>query len=353
MSRLFLLTLTLTGVLQAAIDLRLPTANQHLFSGEPERFFMYVDRTFEGQTSKPWEGGTFGCVRNAIRIDNQVLCTKFHEGIDIAPLQRDAAGNPLDLVASIADGRVVYTSPLAGRSNYGKYVVVEHTWENSAVYSLYAHLAEITCKPGDPVQAGSALGRMGYTGVGLNRTRAHLHLELAMMMSQRYEDWYKTCSGGTNYHGLYNGMNLTGADAARFFTAHKANPELRFSEFIAATPVYFKVTVPSKGTPDFVTRHPWICRGSAEGSVSWEISFSATGMPVAYTPSQRRVDAPIITAILPSTIPHRYLTRNLVTGQDNRASLTASGKQLVALLTDDFPVTTVSKEQPPVIKAES
>lgn len=343
MIRILLLTLALASSLQAAIDLRLPTQNQHLFTEEPERFYMYVDRIFEGETSKPWEAGCFGYVRNALRIENQVILTKFHEGIDISPVKRDGAGNPLDLVSSIADGQVVYTSQIAGRSNYGKYIVVEHSWENSQVYSLYAHLAEITCKPGDPVKAGSVLGRMGFTGAGINRERAHLHLELAMLMSRRYDDWAK---GMINHHGNYNGMNLTGSDVARFFIEQRANPELQFSEFIASTPVYFKVAVPAAGTPDFVIRHPWICKGNPDDAVSWEISFSATGMPVAFTPSQRQVDAPIVTAIRPSAIPHRYLTRNLIHGQDNHATLTQGGKQLVALLTDDFPVAEEKPETP-------
>lgn len=335
MLRKHLLALALTGTIQAGIDLRLPTENHHLLTGEPDRFYMYVDRTFEGRTTKPWEAGTFGFVRNAMRFEDKIILTKFHEGIDISPVNRDKAGNPLDLVSSIADGIVVHVSPISGRSNYGKYVVVEHAWENSSVYSLYAHLAEITCKPGDPVKSGSVLGRMGYTGVGINRDRAHCHLEIAMLMSRRYDDWAK---GSINHHGNFNGMNLTGADAARFFIEHKKNPELRFSEFIASTPVYFKVTVPSKGTPDFVTRHPWICRGNTEGAVSWEIGFSATGMPVSFAPSQRQVDSAVVTSIRPSDIPHRYLTRNLVSGQENHATLTTGGRQLVALLTDDFPV---------------
>lgn len=324
---------------EPGIDLRLPTENHHLFSDEPERFYMYVDRIFEGETSKPWEGGSFGMVRNAIRVNGEVVLTKFHEGIDIAPIQRDRAGNPLDLVSSIADGRVAYVSPLAGRSNYGKYVVVEHQWEGSSIYSLYAHLAEITCKPGDAVNTGSVLGRLGYTGAGINRTRAHVHLELAMLMSRHFGDWMKANVGGTNYHGPFNGMNLAGTDVARFFLEHKKNPALAFSEFVASTPVYFKVAVPSNGIPDFVVRHPWICRAEGkETAVSWEIGFSATGQPVSFTPSQQPVEIPVVTSIRPSEIPHRYLTRNLVTGQNNRASLTRSGKQLVSLLTDDFPI---------------
>ncbi len=336
MLRYIPLALLLTGLLPAAIDLRLPTENHHLLTGEPDQFYMYVDRDFEGQRSKAWEGGGYGSVRNPIRIGDQVLLTKFHEGIDIAPLQRDNAGNPLDRVTAIADGRVVHTSPQAGRSNYGKYVVVEHLWDNCAYYSLYAHLAEITCNPGDVVKVGGDLGRMGFTGVGIDRTRAHVHLELTLLMSQHYEEWHKSGGEGANFHGNYNGINLTGFDVARFFLEQKANPELRASEFISATPAYFKVTVPAKGTPDFVTRYPWICHATLDGAVSWEISFSATGVPVAFEPSQRQVAAPIVTSIRPSTVPQRYLTRNLVTGQDTHATLTTSGKQLVALITDDF-----------------
>ena len=332
--------LSLAGILAAApIDLRLPTENQHLFTGEMDQFYMYVERTFEGQTTKPWEAGSYGFVRSAIRVNDQVLMTKFHEGIDISPVNRDKAGNPLDLVSSIAAGRVAHISPIAGRSNYGKYVVVEHTWENSSVYSLYAHLAEITCKEGDSVRAGSVLGRMGYTGAGIDRTRAHCHLELGMLLSAHYDEWHQKSGGGTNFHGLFNGMNITGSEVSRFFLEHRANPALQFSEFIANTPVYFKVTVPSHGTPDFVARYPWIKRGSAATAVSWEISFSATGLPVAFNPSQREVAAPLVTSVRPSTVPQRYLTRGLITGEGNQATLTRSGEQLISLITDDFPIT--------------
>lgn len=339
MIRFLALISALVGVTSATpIDLRLPTENHHLFTGELDRFYMYVDRNFEGQASQPWEAGSFGFVRNAMRLGDQVLLTKFHEGIDISPIKRDQAGNPLDLICSIAPGRVVYVSPISGRSNYGKYVVVEHSWENSPVISLYAHLAEITCKPGDAVNAGSVLGRMGYTGAGLNRTRAHCHLEIGMVMSLRYDGWSKKYGRGANYHGLYNGMNITGGDPARFFVEHKANPALQFSQYITSTPAYFKVTVPAATTPDFAIRYPWIVKGDPEGALSWEISFSATGLPVTFSPSKREVTEPIITSVRPSNIPHRYLTRGLVTGEGNQASLTATGKQLVSLLTEDFPI---------------
>lgn len=339
MTRAVVFSLILAGAARAGIDLRLPTENHHLFNGAPEKFYMYVDRTFEGVTSQPWEAGSFGLVRNAIRIEDQVVLTKFHEGVDISPVNRDKAGNPLDLVSSIGEGRVVYTNPVSGRSNYGKYLVVEHPWDGSSIYSLYAHLAEITCAPGDPVKAGSVLGRMGYTGAGINRTRAHLHLEIGMMLTRNYDSWNRHQKAGANYHGLFNGMNLIGADVAGFFLKQKEKTDLTFSQYVTQTPAYFKVAVPSKGTPDFVTRHPWMLKGNPEGATSWEISMTALGMPVAFTPGQRQVETPVVTAIRPSLIPQRYLTRNLVSGEGNHATLTTGGRQLITLLTDDFPIT--------------
>ena len=337
--RFFACWLVLTGTLCAErLELVLPTENYHLFSAESEKFYMYVDRTFEGQTSKPWDGGAYGYTRSPIRIDGEIVMTRFHEGIDIAPVKRDKAGNPLDLVMSIAKGKVVHTSDIAGRSNYGKYAVVEHDWENSKVYSLYAHLAEITARVGDPVNAGSVLGRMGYTGAGLNRTRAHVHLEIALLMSENYEGWHKTYFGSANYHGNFNGMNLAGVDVAALFLEHRANPDLKFSEFILSRPVQFKVAVPAGNEePEFLVRHPWMKRGDVPGAVSWEIGFAATGHPVSFTPSIRPISQAVVSHIRPSEIPQRWLTRGLLTGAGQQTSLSSGGKQMLKLVLDDFP----------------
>jgi len=321
------------------IKLVLPTENHHLFTGESERFYMYVDRNFEGEVSTPWEGGSFGFVRSPIRVDGKVVMTRFHEGIDIAPVKRDKAGNPLDLVLSISNGKVVHTSPVAGRSNYGKYVVVEHEWEESKVYSLYAHLAEITVKFGDSVNPGSVLGRMGYTGAGLNRTRAHVHLELGFMMSPNYEGWHKQNFGSRNYHGPYNGMNIAGVDVAAFFLAHRENPDLSFSEFVLSRPIQFKVTVPAgDAEPEFLRRYPWMLREGPNAHVSWEIGFAATGHAISFTPSIRPVDKPTVSHLRPSEINQSFLTRGLVTGVGAGASLSRQGQQLVSLVIDDFPM---------------
>ena len=53
--------------------------------------------------------------------ETTVLYTRFHEGIDIRPLQRDADGEPLDIVHSIAAGKVAYANIVPSYSNYGRY----------------------------------------------------------------------------------------------------------------------------------------------------------------------------------------------------------------------------------------
>ena len=337
MSRCLILLLSIVTALQASDDLCLPTTNEHLFTGEPEKFYMYVDRNFEGVVSKPWTGGCYGYVRNLRRIDeNTVVATRLHEGIDIIPMKRDKENIPLDKIGAISAGKVVHVNAVSGKSNYGRYVVVEHEWDGSKVYTLYSHLAKVTCRVGQKVEAGGELGIMGYSGRGLNRARAHLHLELNLMITTRYNRWAEI-NQMINHHGNYNGINLSGCNIARFYLEKHKNPELRFSEFVETIPVHFKVLAPGKGTPDFVKRYPWICHGDAEGAKSWEISFSATGFPVAFEPSTKEVEAPYITSIRPSdNVPHQYLTRHLISGIGNRATLGTNGKKLVKMLMNDF-----------------
>jgi hypothetical protein len=226
---------------------------------------------------------------------------------------------------------------------------VEHPIDGDTFYSVYAHLAEITAKPGDAVKTGSVLGRMGYTGAGLNRTRAHLHLEMCLLMSRNFGGWHTAFSGGTNFHGNFNGMNLAGMDIASLFLAHKKNPDLKIRDFVKASPAYFKVTIPREGTWDFAERHRWMIDGDpAAPSPSWEISFTATGLAVGITPSAREVAEPLVTGVRNSRVGHGYLTRGLLTGSGSSAELTRSGKQLVALLTDDFPIPAAAPQ--PVVR---
>src|SRR5205823_178397 len=86
--------------------------------------------------------------------------------------------------------KVVHTNLVPGYSNYGKYIVIEHRWDGSNYFSLYGHLNSIAVQPGESVQRGQRIGVMGYTGVGLNQARAHVHLELNLMLSHQFEAWH-------------------------------------------------------------------------------------------------------------------------------------------------------------------
>ena len=337
-SALWLAAHLVSGATTTPFDIQLPTGNDNLFTGHPEKFYMYVDRTFEGQRSKPWTGGGYGFVRNPVRTRAGVVYTRFHEGIDIAPLQRDRAGNALDKVKSIGAGTVIYTNPVSGRSNYGKYVVVEHRFPGGPFYSLYAHLAAVSCKRGEPVRAGTVLGRMGCTGVGLNRTRSHVHLEFCMMLSTHFDAWHKRYAGATNYHGNYNGMNMAGMDIAKLFQLRRKNPALSVPDFVRSTPVHFTVTVPRRGLPDIARIYPWLVRGDVNApSPSWEIGFGKTGLPLLVMPSQRKVSQPVLSRLRRSSLPYSYESRGLISGSGDRGVLSSRGRKLVALVTGQFP----------------
>ena len=173
---------------------------------------------------------------------------RLHYGIDIRPLQRDERGEPVDLVRAIAQGTVVHTSQVPGYSNYGKYVVVEHRWDGSSYYSLYAHLSSIQVQVGQRVEQRDPLGVMGHTGEGLNQTRAHLHLELNLMLSRQFEAWHDSLfTRDPNRHGLYNGLNLVGLDVARLYLALKEKPSLTISEFLSQEETVYRVLFPDSG----------------------------------------------------------------------------------------------------------
>ena len=162
--------------LTADIVVRFPTENTALLDNRPQDFYMYVDRNFEGKKSQPWEAGAYGFTRTLVRTQAGPVSVKFHEGIDIKPLRRDTSGTPLDDVHPVAGGTVVHASANPTHSNYGRYVVIEHQLKDGPLYSLYAHLASVSCRKGDRVGTGNVIGKLGYSGVGLNKTLSLIHI---------------------------------------------------------------------------------------------------------------------------------------------------------------------------------
>jgi len=296
-------TLSLSASARDTVDIVLPTDNDALFSGDGAAFYQYVERDYKGAKSTPWEGGRYGFVRDPVDTAGGTIYTRFHEGIDIRPLHRDAQGDPLDEVRAIADGKVVHVNPIAGYSNYGKYIVIEHRWDGSNYYSLYGHLSSITVRPGDPVKRGQPVATMGYTGVGINQERAHLHLELDLMFSRQFESWYNTFfRNDPNHNGIYNGMNLAGIDVARLYLALRKNPALTIPEFLSEEETFYKATLPKSRHFDLPRLYPWMLGGKRNEKSSWEVSFASSGVPLKVEPSERRVTQPELSYVKKTSI---------------------------------------------------
>ena len=91
---------------------------------------------------------------------------RMHSGTDIgAPM-----GTPV--IAALA-GRVLLSDFLGG---YGMTIALEHS--DGTQQTLYGHLSEIFVKPGEMIQQGAVIGRVGSTG---NSTGPHLHFELRQL----------------------------------------------------------------------------------------------------------------------------------------------------------------------------
>jgi murein DD-endopeptidase MepM/ murein hydrolase activator NlpD len=316
------------------LNLVLPTDNDALLRGDGPAFYQYIDRDYHGEKSTPWEGGRYGFVRNPVETSAGIVYTRLHEGIDIRPLQRDANGEPLDAVRAIAPGVVVHASETAGYSNYGRYVVVEHRFDGCKYYSLYGHLSSITVRSGQRVQQRDQLGVMGHTGEGLNQARAHVHLELNLVLSRQFESWHATFfPNEPNRHGLYNGLNLVGLDIARLFLALQKQPGLTIPEFLAEEETLYRVLVPASKNFDLAKFYPWMVSQKPAGApASWEVSFNRAGVPLKIQPGAKPVSEPELSYLKPGGVNAGVLTSDRISGRGANARLTDKGKQFMRLL---------------------
>jgi murein DD-endopeptidase MepM/ murein hydrolase activator NlpD len=319
----------------STVDLVLPTDNDALFRGGGEAFYQYIERDYRGEKSTPWEGGQYGFVRDPVETGSGIVYTRFHEGIDIRPVHRDERGEPLDEVRAIANGKVVYTNLVPGHSNYGKYVVIEHRWGGSPYYSLYGHLSKIDVRAGDAVQRGQHIAVMGYTGVGINRERAHVHLELNLMLSRNFQEWYNAFVDpkDPNHHGIYNGLNLTGLNIARLYLELRDKPSLTIPQFLAEEETFYKVALPGSRNFELPKMYPWMLNGNtANEPRSWIVSFTRSGLPLRIEPGDAKVKEPELVYVKPSLRNAAYLIDGIAAGPATHAHLTEHGKQIAHLL---------------------
>lgn len=312
-----------------------PTANHALAEGRPQDFYMYVDRDFEGKKSKPWQGGQFGFVRGPVRQGDKVVFIQLHEGVDIKPVRRDSTGNPLDPVLAAAAGRVVHVNAIASASNYGRYVVIEHNWDGSPYYTLYAHLSTISVQPGQTVRQGEPIAVMGFTGNGVNRERAHVHFEVCLLLNKNFQAWHDFhFPGNPNHQGIFNGLNLVGVDPSALLLAARRDPGLRMADFIRTSEPAFKLTV--NNTPNFqlVRTYPWLAApGEVARPPAWTITFSRHGVPLKIEAASTAVDRPTVSWVTETGGAYAHATKGIVTGPIGSPRLSDSGMRFAKLLT--------------------
>lgn len=254
-----------------------PTPSKAFQLGEPvERF---VQPTVSGKV----ESGLFGCVRNS--------GAKFHEGLDLFPIERDRRGEALDPVFSILPGKVVYVSKASGHSSYGRYIVVVHDQQSVPFHSLYAHMASI-----DPriqkdvrVEAGAVLGVMGRSagGYSIPRSRAHLHLELGVRLTDGFQAWFdRQKFGSKNRHGVWNGMNLVSVDPLDFYEAARDGEVSSMREYLRKLPAVARIRIHTTKVPSFVKNYPGLLTRNYTGKdvVAWDVAFTQFGLPKEWTP---------------------------------------------------------------------
>lgn len=108
-------------------------------------------------TMAPMETSSYGYRRDPFNG-----LTAFHAGIDFP----GAYGQPI-LAAS--DGKVAFVGQ---RSGYGNCIEIDH---GHGIMTRYAHLSGFVARPGQTVERGQQIARMGSTG---RSTGTHLHFEV-------------------------------------------------------------------------------------------------------------------------------------------------------------------------------
>lgn len=319
------------------LGLRFPTANDALFRDE-SAFYAALDRKrIPGLRAHGWEGGQYGFVRSPARTPKGFILSQLHEGLDIRPLRRDANGEPLDTVVTVADGVVAYVNQGPGRSSYGRYVVVRHQWDGTPVYSLYAHLRTATVAVADSVRAGEALGRLGYTGRGTARHRAHVHLEIGLLLNEHFQRWFDAYYGTRNFHGLFFGKNIAGVNPAALYRSLRQDATLSFSEFVRRQPVAYRIAIPGERPLDILARYPWLAEGGVSpadtaAAGAWVVSFTREGVPVGIARQSQPVAEPEVAYVAPSVRRGRLSTAGRLARGTEDYHLTRDGRAYAALL---------------------
>ncbi len=265
------------------------------------------------------ESAGYGSVRT--RKFGKLYLPAFHEGIDIAPTERDSKRRPTDPVFAVADGRIGYISRTAGNSSYGIYVVLLHEDRLGEYHTLYAHLASVpdALKSGDAVARGAQIGQIGHTStLGIPVERSHLHFEFGTMLNSRFDRWLRS-QKMTLTHGRHHGYNLAGLNPEALVSYMTNGEHFVFQQYITNVPVAFRMLVPTDVKPDYYGRYPALWVGDEpDGAIVLDVSEG--GVPL-----QARAATPEEIALLKSKKPQVLEAFPDVLGRNGKRLVVESG----------------------------
>ncbi|MEO0454216.1 MAG: M23 family metallopeptidase [Verrucomicrobiota bacterium] len=317
------------------IHLVLPTENDLLLEDD-------LNGYYQPTVSKRAISGRYGFVRTR-GPEPPRFFEKFHEGIDVKPLRRDGNGVPLDPVMAIADGKVVYVNDRPSASNYGRYIVIRHPFGKYFMYSFSGHLGKVSTSTGAEVKAGDPIGILGYTGAGINKERAHLHLELTFKLRDSYDAWFQEPGVGyggdrKNLHGDYNGLGYLGVDVAPLLLASREGTSPTVPELLNSLEPHFKVMIPAGEEYLYWQKQfPFQVEGGISQPLpkSWEMTVNRIGIPLRFKPSDRKVESPYVSWFKPYKKVQDYFTLGLVVKKGSKFLLTSHGGKWISQLTWD------------------
>ena len=177
---------------------------------------------------------------------------------------------------------------------------------------------------------------MGWTGPGLDRSRAHLHLEITFQINPQFEEWVKTTKPGRlwepNRHGEWNGLNLMGIDPAPLLLAAQQGKPKSWKEALAVQPGGFVVKVSAPKSR--VNWTDWTqAQENCTGAESWEIEMTPWGLPLKVSASALPVNGPELVANPGQPNEGKYYCRGLVE-PDGKGGMRLSkfGRQYVEMM---------------------
>lgn len=261
----------LAPIPSALSGLRFPTVQDKITDTNAVGVFQHTGSGNE-------QSGRFGSVRTGANG-----LARFHEGIDIATVQRDARGRPLDTVQAAAPGTVAMISRVAGNSDYGKHVVLTHDDPIGRVYTLYAHLAEVAAglTEGQQLAAGDLLGKVGNTALEpIPLARAHLHFEIGLLSNPQFLSWPARKQKNTP-GGLYNGQNLLGLDPVDVFRQRfLLGDAFNLLDHVRQHPIAFTLAVRARRPLAYFEAHAALWEGEPYRGEAMVLSVAESGLPL-------------------------------------------------------------------------